>query len=208
MESYSCKTLTYESDILPALAGLASRFASVGGTYYAGLWEHQLLRGLTWSSARAEATQVATSAGWPYRSKDYLAPSFSWAAFLGPKKFQTDRNPVYLARVVNVACNPAGTNAWGAVKDGYLRLSGPFLNHTLPSFTNELEFDTVEDMLLHEGTPVVYLALFEKVDNKDFVAALILKRMADSGYYQRIGLRPWMNKKLFGDMKEGEFHIV
>ena len=52
VEDYCHLDLTYEFDRLPALAGLATKFAEYmpkGRTYYAGMWERSLARDLLWS---------------------------------------------------------------------------------------------------------------------------------------------------------------
>ncbi|KAK4466898.1 HET-domain-containing protein, partial [Cladorrhinum samala] len=67
---YSALQLTYESDRLPALSGLAKQFAeSLHGKvrYLAGLWENDLWRGLGWASHANTR-----------RSKSLTLPSWSW----------------------------------------------------------------------------------------------------------------------------------
>lgn len=71
---YSDMLLTYETDRLVALAGLAQRFKDfVGGEYAAGLWRNWLPLLLTWQSYFITAR----------RPKVYRAPTWSWAAIEG-----------------------------------------------------------------------------------------------------------------------------
>jgi hypothetical protein len=48
--SFSCCTLTHDSNRLPALSSLAEQFAASAklGRYVAGLWEELLIEGLQW----------------------------------------------------------------------------------------------------------------------------------------------------------------
>ena len=49
VETYSVCELTFESDMLPAISGLAHRFAkSLGDVYLAGLWKGNICEGLLW----------------------------------------------------------------------------------------------------------------------------------------------------------------
>ena len=58
--NYTTRNLTRQSDILPALAGLASTFqAYLGDRYLAGLWEGDLLRGLLWRVKDPSRAKVA-----------------------------------------------------------------------------------------------------------------------------------------------------
>lgn len=80
VEEHSFLNLTYESDRLPSLFGLASRFANnfpQQERYLAGVWESDLPRGLLW--AAGDNKQAAG----PMRqklSKSFGVPSWSWAA--------------------------------------------------------------------------------------------------------------------------------
>ncbi|KAI6351085.1 hypothetical protein MCOR25_010157 [Pyricularia grisea] len=69
---YTARKLTYPSDKLPAFAGLARKFHPLfGGTYLAGVWSHDIHRGITWYNADGP---------WPHTpARPYRAPSWSWA---------------------------------------------------------------------------------------------------------------------------------
>ena len=79
IEDYSRRNLTYPDDRLPALSGLAHEMQSqVGGDYYAGLWERDLLVGLLWSMIPDQGSSEES----PKRS-----PSWSWAAINRPVRY-------------------------------------------------------------------------------------------------------------------------
>lgn len=105
---YSRRYLTYASDKLPALSGLASHFyrpqAATGGNYLAGLWENDFPRCMLWcngeSPSLASSNQdyaISSTIQVLCRATQYRAPSFSWAAYDGPIQFRlavTDVNPI------------------------------------------------------------------------------------------------------------------
>ncbi|KAI6260542.1 hypothetical protein MCOR29_008042 [Pyricularia oryzae] len=69
---YTARKLTKPFDKLPAFAGLAKRFQPIfGGTYLAGVWSHDIHRGITWYNCDGP---------WPHAlPQTYRAPSWSWA---------------------------------------------------------------------------------------------------------------------------------
>ncbi|CAO2647093.1 Nn.00g080150.m01.CDS01 [Neocucurbitaria sp. VM-36] len=75
---YNIRQLTYPSDKLPALAGIASRVHAIThDEYLAGHWRRDLERSLFWQ-VTAEFNTCT-----PARVKQYRAPSWSWASVDG-----------------------------------------------------------------------------------------------------------------------------
>ncbi|KAF2818391.1 HET-domain-containing protein [Ophiobolus disseminans] len=69
LKQYSTMRLTFDSDVLPAISGLARNFHKYrGGNYAPGLWESQLLQELTWISTTTESCT---------RRDPWVAPTFS-----------------------------------------------------------------------------------------------------------------------------------
>ncbi|KFA69437.1 hypothetical protein S40285_04634 [Stachybotrys chlorohalonatus IBT 40285] len=95
IEEFSRRRLTFESDTLPAIAGIASRFRElVGkGTYMAGLWEEDLRGGLFWGAKSRSQTREVD----PIKRDFYILsrpeerarrfPSWSWASVSGRVEF-------------------------------------------------------------------------------------------------------------------------
>jgi hypothetical protein len=76
LDLYTSCNLSYGSDKLPAISALAKQFqetTSWEGEYLAGLWKNQLFDQLLWSAQDRSM-----------RSKEYRAPSWSWASMDGP----------------------------------------------------------------------------------------------------------------------------
>ncbi|KAE9378391.1 hypothetical protein N431DRAFT_435517, partial [Stipitochalara longipes BDJ] len=71
IQQYSTRLLTVETDLFPAISGLAKAFQTRGlGEFVAGMWINDLPLWLTWESSNP-------TAAYP---KDYIAPSWSWAS--------------------------------------------------------------------------------------------------------------------------------
>jgi hypothetical protein len=123
---YSTRELTKLNDRLPALSGLASKFSlRLNDSYVAGLWERDLITGLTWN------TQA------PGRNLLDRAPSWSWASVEGPIdsyrwKHKSMEMPLEILDV-QVTTNPNGT------QKGSLRVSG--MMYTASLTVEPLGFD-------------------------------------------------------------------
>jgi hypothetical protein len=73
VEQYISRSLTYSTDRLPAISGIAKTIAAVTNyTYIAGLWREDLLRSLCW--------QIGIGRTRVRRPRQYIAPSWSWAS--------------------------------------------------------------------------------------------------------------------------------
>ena len=133
VSEYSRAKLTYSTDKLVALAGLARALTAVFkhslGRYLAGLWETSLLNQLGWFiSADEDPGRVyqGTSQG----SATYRAPSWSWAAadgpvYLNPRALQ-ELKIVHIAQLLEVQTT-ASPDEYSSVSAAYLKLRAPQL---------------------------------------------------------------------------------
>ncbi len=117
---YSYRELTFPSDKLPAISGIASNFAAKSHSQYlAGLWQDNLVHDLFWQS-RDAAT----------RPLEYRAPSWSWASLDGRILWPSWRfcfnctGCKLYCTVLDVGTSQTGLNPYGAVKDGFLKVHG------------------------------------------------------------------------------------
>lgn len=120
---YSSGNLTYESDKLVAIAGIArymhSFWPDPTTRYLAGLWSHNLVFSLAW--------RRSSLAPFPSRPERYRAPTWSWAAVNGEIEFcgdlyvSKDRS---LASIIEEQTYPTG-DPFGAVEGGYISIKGP-----------------------------------------------------------------------------------
>lgn len=124
---FSGLNLTYQSDKLPALSGLATRFQQKHNVnYLAGLWlNDQIIEQLVWCQNGSQTDQDDE------HDLAYRAPTFSWAS-TNAKVFwflpgQTDS---YID-ILETQCTLATENPFGEVCNGYLRVRGRVIGLTL-----------------------------------------------------------------------------
>jgi hypothetical protein len=84
IEEYTKRDLSFETDKLVAVSGMAKEFALNQGIpfedYAAGLWKPKLLDGLLWERPRLDTPEQITTFE---RASSYCAPSWSWASVKG-----------------------------------------------------------------------------------------------------------------------------
>ncbi|KAH8650588.1 heterokaryon incompatibility protein-domain-containing protein [Tricladium varicosporioides] len=123
IESYSIRELTFESDKLPAVSGVAKQIQGpTDSVYLAGLWKDNLPMELCWS-----VDYVSTNSSLNMQPETYIAPSWCWASVNGALEFvSADPKAPFtsLARVLDVHVSVAGFNRYGEVQDGYITLKG------------------------------------------------------------------------------------
>ena len=119
------RQLTFKTDILPCLSGIAAQMeASMMGRYLAGLWEEDLLLGLTWSYKELQTRMVPQQ-----------APSWSWASLeshsspysLLRQEWESIALKVPHAQILDAHCIPKGHNAYGAISQGHIKVLAPFV---------------------------------------------------------------------------------
>lgn len=116
VEDYKSRLLTKDTDMLPALSGIASEFGKhIQQKYLAGLWNLELANGLLWHARDSYLKQPST----------YRAPSWSWAALNGPITYNlTNRKIVSAIDKQSINMNIKSTTPFGSVEAGSLSLSG------------------------------------------------------------------------------------
>lgn len=115
VQSYSHLKLTYSSDRLPALSGIACLVATrTKDQYVAGLWKNDIVAGLLWYV-------------WPCRppGTTYIAPSWSWAAPPAVWNFDPARRCFLKLDVIEVNTQLATSNPYGEISAAHLTVSGP-----------------------------------------------------------------------------------
>ena len=115
VQSYSQLELTYKTDRLPALSGIASHVASkTKDVYVAGLWRDDIAAGLLWYV-------------WPYQpvAPAYIAPSWSWASTAATWTLDPTRRRFVHLTVVDVQRELATSNPYGEISAASLTVSGP-----------------------------------------------------------------------------------
>lgn len=206
VNDYSRRRLTFASDKLPALAGLAEKLSgSMGSEYLAGLWKNDLIEGLLWQSlGQADQTKELGQ---------YRAPSWSWAA-LDRKVGYEDSLSKYTRvpqpgdlHILETHVDLAGQSKFGSVKHGFLRVLGSFRRPSLVpdvrnNFDNEIHLSRSRSyQYLRVAT---YKAQREPKDDTDRFCTcfLLLERHEDDQTYRRIGYA-----ELWEDHKVSTAHV-
>jgi len=214
IETYTTLALTFSSDKLPALSGLAQRMAaSKRSRYLAGMWEEDMPHCLLWypSPEGRESEYDSTNSSRPFskpaRQKD--APSWSWVSMECPAVFRllySWKNNVPVAKVMNAECNPAGVNPYGHCLDGRLTIRGPVVNGQL-KYNRKLDqpfwisagnfwfhvwpdFDYSEpgtSYFLESGTKVFLMEMIRNADQSHGLILRIIHGSDGSETYERLG---------------------
>ena len=117
VKDYTSLSLTYPTDALPALSGIAKVFAAkTQDEYVAGMWKRTLVSQLLWYFWTDHGNSIINVKPW-------RAPSWSWVSM----KWAPSPNylPVTqeLAEVKDVLCQPSGVDLTGALATAHLTLS-------------------------------------------------------------------------------------
>lgn len=151
VEEYTRRKLTFGTDKLPALSAIAHRFryardseedprpADEPGYYAAGLWTHNITRGILWRPqlqmalrANAGFTQTVSTLSRP--PGEPLAPSWSWTSVDGPVEFygqkaQSNTEKVVIDpavfTIVGVVMSVGGDDLTASKTQGRLTVRGP-----------------------------------------------------------------------------------
>ena len=161
IQRYSPLSITYLSDKLPALSGVASRFQqNLASNYFAGLWfDHTLVQQLSWSRARTPVSpgdhQIEVD------DPTYRYPTFSWASADGLVYCWGPPEREYV-QILEGGLKLKGQNPFGEVTDAYLKVRGRILQAQLQMSDNLLyymHFPEVGDLrghcfqVLRDGSP-------------------------------------------------------
>lgn len=186
-ESYSKGELTYNSDKIVALSGIARRFAEdhdiPSQEYLAGMWRRYLLRSLAWR---------AVSGGEP--GGEYIAPTWSWTAVIGQIsmiEYSKDLEPEWDVRVRDATVSVAG-DQFGPVVDGNLLLEcGPLVQVELDSkwLSGKASFDFDEPVegLKGENSKLFLLSLGKVTGYVDGWKYLVLHKV-EGKELRRVGV--------------------
>jgi hypothetical protein len=234
----SCKfmdrKLAFQSDVLPAISGMAKLVQqSTGDKYLAGLWKSTLLTGLLWESNWD--MNYAT-----VRTPEYLAPSWSWASIVGPIHYfkiadssdipdVSDLGLVFRPKILEAATEPVSFDPFGRLKSGFIRLQGivkavevrgpkeNISDVTLEVWENEkkvgdLVYDVFDDLPKEDTFEITCLYFRPRNENRKSPQPIGLALRPDSkdsnGVYKRVGLLFSIEKELFAGIEPTIITIV
>jgi hypothetical protein len=127
--SYGGRSVTFDKDRLPAIAGLARIVGeALQDQYLAGLWEGGLLEGLMWESTGDMLSRSLGTHLQNIRRRNYVAPSWSWAAcpnVLGSGYGSQDlQRMIKEATIVDASVDTDSEDSYGRISRGFLRIRG------------------------------------------------------------------------------------
>ncbi|KAF9770175.1 hypothetical protein IL306_012303 [Fusarium sp. DS 682] len=123
---YSSRSLSFDTDRLPALPGLASYIAKFLGVHYcAGLWWEDISHVLCWYVSRG----ILNDEDGARAPSGYIAPSWSWASITGrveiihnPGANLAEPKPLISARYLDYHLEAKGPDIFGQLARGYILL--------------------------------------------------------------------------------------
>jgi hypothetical protein len=122
VRNYTILSLTYPTDIFPALSGIVKAIAlKTQDEYLAGLWKRTFVQDLLWYYQTGPSVLNINIHPW-------RAPSWSWAAattndMIEFAKFRQNIQAVKTAQVKGVVCQPSGADPTGELEFAHLTLS-------------------------------------------------------------------------------------
>lgn len=171
---YSKRSLTYISDKLPAVAGLAALVAEHdGGKYCAGVWWEDVAWGLCWKKSSGLE-----------RIEEYIAPSWSWASVNGPVEFIDAHDTMYaqsdvtlMSRVTfyNFYFAKRGLSEYGQIDMAWIYVEAPM---TLVDAADEERF-RISGADSSEETELTFDFQMESRESMEGLMALFLMRRDD-----------------------------
>ena len=193
---YTRRSLTFDSDKLPAISGVAKDFRSrTGCTYIAGIWQEDLVAGLLWRMFE------------PGETISHTLPSWSWARLKGPVRFWSYTSgalkiPDSCCEVIEATYQLTGLNPYGDIAGAQLRIQGQLLQviHT-PEALKNTRAKLDRNIWTLDERPVGYMAFDTApqpigsiffcllVINKTHVSAALALKLSkhNSVSYERLG---------------------
>jgi hypothetical protein len=134
IEEYTRRSVTFATDRLPAISGIAAACKQhFSGQYMFGIWQDHLPEALLWSVSVTKTRQSR-------RIDSSYAPSWSWASITGHAEYHHELAPMEASlEILDISYVPTGLNPYGPGK-GSIKTSGYLLpvkvNHSI-SLANE-----------------------------------------------------------------------
>ncbi|KAE8447546.1 hypothetical protein EG329_010676 [Mollisiaceae sp. DMI_Dod_QoI] len=137
IQEYSHRALTHDSDLLPAISGLADHiYKATSSEYLAGLWKEDFIRGLLWRPLHLtlnKASKASDERQPCFRPATYRAPSWSWASVDATRiSYKAGLSHDFSKAIINASCfklrnaevKVTGANPFGEVVSGELAVCG------------------------------------------------------------------------------------
>jgi hypothetical protein len=167
---FSGLSLTYPSDKLPALSGLATRFQQkYKVNYLAGLWHNdRIIEQLAWVQ---DGDHINPENGY---NLAYRAPTFSWVSTNAKVKWCSfpTRTDAYI-KILDAQCTLENENPFGEVRNGHMRVQG-----------------RVVRLMLHQPPTRNMQPSLRFTDGEDLGLRFSLDEGTGHNYFQRLAIPP------------------
>jgi hypothetical protein len=141
IQNYSQRKLTFETDKLPALSGLARKLAAItNDTYWAGLWREHIIEDLHWRVYARKETWITTGEHRRYTygpalcdvrfPEQYRAPSWSWSSVDAHIRFVGLHFKHLVAKCIDGHTTPSGLDEFGSVRHGWIKIEVTYPTYT------------------------------------------------------------------------------
>jgi len=182
---YSARSLTVQTDKLPAVSGLAHQVqAVVRSGYHAGLWADSIAYGLQWERR-----------GLLQRPERWRSPSWSWASLDGAVNYSLQSHLLYRSGIdiIEIESIPAGQNLLGEVKSAHIILSGRVLSlscvaRDLPEEDTDVTYS--KSVVKFYDTKAKYILMKKSSDEDSRALALFLQKMEEWSEETEVARRP------------------
>ncbi|CAN9410626.1 unnamed protein product [Alternaria alternata] len=212
VSQYSLCSLTYETDRLPSLSGLARTFAQrFGGSYAAGLWQDQIPCSLGWFISQRRPIETD--------KREYCAPSWSWASINGSVIFR--RGGQSELEIVSTDIKLAGQDLYGKVcPDSSICVRGRLRRGKLMGVYGRRDtvwLETEHGRLQHRGfldrldenLPLEVKFLELSLGSGFLGARCLLLHKTESGYqFRRVGMADLEETDLFHGLQKEVITLV
>ncbi|KAK4494465.1 hypothetical protein PRZ48_014763 [Zasmidium cellare] len=168
----SKRSITYESDRLPALAGLAQQFHEKMATafnthdeYLAGIWRGRLPQALLWMVDGETVREVSDADLHFYKPTIWRAPSWSWCSMEAPVTFPPYIDLEPLLEIVSVSIVPRGPDQYGQLESAKMTVRGRHLTDLVARPTSQIRIGSRLWVLCHGN---IILGTFSRdIDERD-----------------------------------------
>ncbi|KAI2464531.1 heterokaryon incompatibility protein-domain-containing protein [Annulohypoxylon bovei var. microspora] len=192
VEQFTARLFTNQTDLFPAISGLAQNFHRLlGGDYLAGIWMTDLHKGLWFSCVKQPAPSFPALVEQLARPAVYIAPSWSWAPDIYLRPYVKGVRKAY--RKIEKEMTLAGVDQFGRLKGGSLKVTGRICQLQLsPDRVRNSEFPDDGELVADSEDRAIFKCECDwagsLIDVGDHVVLLLL------GHTQRNCLRPLTTK--------------
>jgi len=208
VEEYSRLLLTFPTDRLPALSGLAKRFAEANGdTYLAGLWANTAITDLLWHV-------ISTPTARPVK---FQAPTWSWASVTGAVSYSlVPKEEAMFSSLATAQFQPEEHTFMGESSSPDLILTGHMIStesrwggRSLSSMNDTMWFNfypdvRLADMMMPEGleSKEIFCLRLGRIETKVPMEYFLVLRRIDtiSQVYERIGLAEFSSREMLASV--------